>query len=219
MLEGTNWLVEKLMLIDFLFRKHLLKWVGLFVSVIVSVFLLAHALNRSEFLFSASPENPALATASDTATDAIALSSLQPQAKYERNLAHYAIVSRSDGSFRKMFVDENSLAVIQAGEPLPDGTLIVMETWYSPENLGTVFVKQKRDGQWRYGSFNPARPDYQMRFRASCHICHAPFSKTDFTFTKPLLEAALRTQKVQAAYCDRPGRTPCTPQAYLPDES
>lgn len=216
MLEITNWLVKKLMLIGFLFRKHLLTWVGLFVSVMVLAILLAHALNRSEFLFSSSSENPALTTVSDTVTNAIAPSSLQLQAKYERNLAHYATVSRSDGSFRRMFIDEHSFPFIQPGEPLPDGTLIVMETWYSPENVGTVFVKQKRNAQWQYGSFHPTRPDYQMRFRASCHRCHAPFPDTDFTLTKPLLEAALKTQQVQTADCDRPGRTPCAPQAYLP---
>ncbi|MBD3886158.1 cytochrome P460 family protein [Phormidium tenue FACHB-886] len=132
-------------------------------------------------------------------------------------MAHYATVSRSDGSFRQMFVDSDSIAAIRPGEPLPDGTLMVMETWYSPEDLGTVFVKQKQNGEWQYGSFSPDRPDYQMRFSGSCHSCHAPFPDTDFTFTKPLLEAALQTRQLQSAYCDRGGRTPCNPEVYSPN--
>ncbi|MBD2000868.1 cytochrome P460 family protein [Leptolyngbya sp. FACHB-541] len=152
-------------------------------------------------------------------------SEVQIESKYDRTLAHYATVSRSDGSFRQMFVNEEAIpkgatepnASIQPGEPLPDGTLIVMETWYSPENLGTVFVKQKQNGEWQYGSFSPDRPDYQMRFSGSCHSCHTPFPEADFTLTKPLLEAALQTRQVQTAYCDRAGRTPCDPQAYIPN--
>ncbi|WP_088889678.1 hypothetical protein [Leptolyngbya ohadii] len=124
-----------------------------------------------------------------------------------------------------MFVNEEAIpkgavepnVTIQPGEPLPDGTLIVMETWYSPENLGAVFVKQKRNGEWQYGSFSLDRPNCQMRFSGSCHSCHAPFPETDFTLTEPLLEAALQTRQVQTAHCDRPGRTPCNPEAYIPD--
>ncbi|NJN57841.1 MAG: cytochrome P460 family protein [Leptolyngbyaceae cyanobacterium SL_5_9] len=95
----------------------------------------------------------------------------------------------------------------------------MMETWYSPETVGTVFVKQKQDGEWLYGSFNPTQPDYQMSFSGSCHRCHAPFPETDFTLTKPLLEAALQAQQVQTALCDRPGRIPCEPATYVPHAS
>ncbi|MGF1515641.1 MAG: hypothetical protein ACFB5Z_18345 [Elainellaceae cyanobacterium] len=41
--------------------------------------------------------------------------------------------------------------------------------------------------------------------------------ETDFTLTKPLLEAALHRQQVQTAHCDRPGRSPCGPEVYLPE--
>lgn len=54
-----------------------------------------------------------------------------------------------------------------------------------------------------------------MRFSGSCHSCHAPFPKTDFTLTKPLLEAALQTRQIQT----RAGRSPYDPEAYIPDAS
>ena len=204
------------MLVCFRLRKRLLKWLGAFLSTLVFAIALAQTLSPPESISVANSTSP---TPAATANQLIAASSLQSQVKYDRKLAHYATVFRSDGSFRQMFIAPHSLAALQPGELLPNGTLIVMETWYSPEDLGAVFIKQKQDGEWRYGSFNPDHPDYQMSFGGSCHRCHAPFPDTDFTLTKPLLEAALRTRQVQTAYCDRAGRTPCAPEAYLPEES
>ena len=203
---------KKFMLVRCRLRKRLLKWVGVFVSTLIVAIALAQTLNRPELISAANSTPPT----STVISPDIAPPSLQPQAKYDRRLVHYATVSRSDGSFRQMFIDQNSIAAFQPRERLPNGTLIVMETWYSPENVGTVFIKQKQDSEWRYGSFNPDRPNYQMSFSGSCHSCHAPFPDTDFTLTKPLLAAALKTQRVQTAYCDRAGRTPCAPEAYLP---
>lgn len=204
-----------------------LRWIFLFLGATVLAIVLSHALKRSPPLsYSDAASTPAailenLSSGQEeisSTSDAIA-TPLQVETKYDRSLAHYATVSRNDGSFRQMFVESNAIATIQREEPLPDGTLIVMETWYSPENLGTVFVKQKHNGEWQYGSFSPDRPDYQMSFSGSCHSCHAPFPDTDFTLTKPLLKAALQTRRVQAAYCDRAGRTPCDPEVYHPNAS
>jgi hypothetical protein len=199
------------------FRQHFLKGIVLFLSAIVLAIILSQNLTRSPSLSYRTNSLNQSSTEPSPITNVIT-DEVQVQSKYDRSLAHYATVSRNDGSFRQMFVNEEAIVVIEPGEPLPDGTLIVMETWYSPENLGTVFVKQKQNGEWQYDSFSPDRPNYQqMRFSNSCHSCHAPFPETDFTLTKPLLEAALQTRQVQTAYCDRAGRTPCDPQAYIPD--
>jgi hypothetical protein len=150
------------------------KWVALFLSTVGLAIALSHTLN--------SYRSPAYqASSATTASVELTASSWQPQLKYDRSLVHYATVSRSDGSFRQMFVEQDAIAAIQPGEPLPDSTLIVMETWYSPDSIGTVFIKQKQEGEWLYGSFNPAQPNYQMSFSGSCHRCHAPFSEADFT--------------------------------------
>lgn len=201
------------MFVRFLLGRRVFKWMLLFVSAMSLAIILAQTLNRSE---TASFAKSVLSNSSTSLSEVIAQSSFQPQAKYDRRLAHYATVFRSDGSFRQMFIDEAAIAAIQPGKPLPNGTLIVMETWYSPENLGTVFVKQKQEGRWQYGSFNPAQPDYQMSFSSNCHSCHVPFWEQDFTLTKPLLEAALQTRQVQTSFCNRAGRAPCNPKAYIP---
>lgn len=156
------------------FKRYWLRWIVLFLSTAILAIALSHTLNcSSSFSYrtessnssSVSSNRPFTASSITNAT----VGKVQVQSKYNLNLAHYATVSRSDGSFRQMFVNEEAIAAIQPEEPLPDGTLLVMETWYSPENLGTVFVKQKQNGEWQYGSFSPDRPNYQMQFSGSCH--------------------------------------------------
>ncbi|MBD3887346.1 cytochrome P460 family protein [Phormidium tenue FACHB-886] len=201
-----------------IFKRHWLRWILLFLSTLTLAIILSQMLSRSPSSFYRNTTSNQSSTESSPIANT-STGEVQAQSKYDRTLTHYATVSRSDGSFRQMFVNQEATASIQSGKPLPDGTLLVMESWYSPENLGTVFIKQKQNGEWQYGSFSPDRPNYQMRFSGSCHSCHAPFSDTDFTLTKPLLEAALQSRQVQTAYCDRSGRTPCDPEAYIPNTS
>ncbi|MGF1515640.1 MAG: hypothetical protein ACFB5Z_18340 [Elainellaceae cyanobacterium] len=66
---------------------------------------------------------------------------------------------------------------IEAGQPLPDSTLILMETWYSRAAPSIVFIKQELNGRWQYGAFSPSAPDYRVSDRQSCHQCHAPFPR------------------------------------------
>lgn len=192
------------------------KWMSLLMGTVAVAIALASSLDSAPYRFPSAVESPS------TEVQTLASEPFDPQdftvlERYDRRWIHYATVSRSDRSFREMFVAAEDASRIQAGQPLPDNTLILMETWYSPESLGTVFIKQKLDGTWHYGSFSPTRPDYYVSNLHSCHRCHAPFPETDFTLTKPLLEAALQVRALQTAYCDRPGRTPCAPEAYLPD--
>ncbi|MEL6385282.1 MAG: cytochrome P460 family protein [Cyanobacteria bacterium J06626_18] len=192
-----------------------LKWIGLCLSAVVLAIALSHSLD-----FSPSP----VASVIDsvilgkpiTFQNAEA-SKFAVQERYGRRWRHYATVARNDDTFRQMFIEADVVDHIEAGQPLPDGTLILMESWYSPEALSIVFIKQKLNGTWLYGSFNPTQPNYQVSDLSSCHSCHAPFPETDFTLTKPLLEAAVQQQVLQTAYCDLPGRSPCAPGVYLPE--
>lgn len=192
------------------------KWVGLFVGAIVLAVILTHSLDSSELLAPPGVELPSTPAELFVSVDSGA-QDVAVQERYGRRWVHYATVSRGDRSFRQMFIAASAVNRVEAGQPLPDNTLILMETWYSSEFPGTVFIKQKLNGVWQYGSFSPTRPDYHVSERGSCHSCHSPFPETDFTLTKPLLEATLQTQQLQTAHCDRAGRIPCTPEAYLPE--
>lgn len=191
------------------------KWIGLCLSAVVLAIALANTLDSSK-----SQVSPAV-NAALSVNPLAAVNANEPdlavQERYNRRWIHYATVARSDDTFRQMFIEVDAVERIEAGQPLPDETLILMESWYSPEAPGVVFIKQKLNGIWQYGSFNLTEPDYQVSDRGSCHSCHAPFPETDFTLTKPLLEAALQRQVLQTAYCDRPGRSPCTPEVYHPN--
>ena len=192
------------------------KWMGLFAGAIILAIALANNLDSSKSLSLSVVEAP---TAQVESLAGVNLDErdLAVQDRYGRRWIQYARVSRSDRSFRRMFIAADQVSLIEVGQPLPDNTLILMETWYTPASPGSVFIKQKLNGTWQYGSFSPAQPNYRVSDRGSCHSCHAPFPETDFTLTKPLLEAALQMQQLQTAHCDRAGRTPCAPEAYFPN--
>ena len=192
-------------------------WMGLFISATLLAIALAYGLNA--FGGSLSPAASSASSVESPALDSLDGPNFAIQERYGRHWRHYATVSRRDGSFRQMFIAADQAERVVPGQRLPEDTLILMESWYSPEAPGIVFIKQKVDGRWQYGSFSPGQPDYRVGDRGSCHSCHAPFPDTDFTLTKPLLEAALHTQQLQSAYCDLPGRSPCAPEAYFPNST
>ncbi len=140
---------------------------------------------------------------------------LTPTYRYGETFIAYAQVDRTDGTYRRMLTTPDVLAATDAGAPLPDGTRILMETYYSPGSLSTVFHKQKVDGQWHYGSFNgQGTVNLATLPQASCLSCHARAAETDFTFTKPSLDAAPTLGEARLT-CDRGGRSPCDLHTYL----
>ena len=135
--------------------------------------------------------------------------------RYGDTFVAYVQVDRTDGTYRRMLTTPDVLEAAEQGVPLPDGARILMETYYSPGSLSTVFHKEKVDGQWHYGSFNGrGAANLSTRPQASCLACHSGAAETDFTFTKPSLEAALTLGETQIT-CDRRGRSPCDLHVYL----
>jgi hypothetical protein len=133
--------------------------------------------------------------------------------RYGQNLLFYAQVDKAGNYFRRMFIDSLSAqAVRQTGE-LPENALLVMETWFGNDQ-STVFMRQKRNGQWLSGSFSPASPNFSVAPGASCNNCHARASVTDLTFTRPLLQKALQRGQVQVIACNEPSFTPCDLSIY-----
>ncbi len=147
-------------------------------------------------------------------TTIVLANDLKSTDRYGANFVTYAQVDRSDGTYRRMLTTLSVLETVRPGEPLPEGTRILMETYYAPGQLSTVFHKQKVDGRWEYGSFNGQEsPELETRPQASCLSCHAAAAETDFTFTKPALDAAQRMGEI-ALSCDRGGRRPCPLSTY-----
>jgi hypothetical protein len=132
--------------------------------------------------------------------------------RYGERFVAYAQVNRTDGTYRRMLTTPDVLETVQNGLPLPDGTRVLMETYYSEGEISTVFHKQKVDGRWQYGSFN-GDVDLSTRPQASCLSCHAQAAETDFTFTRSALESASQFG-LSHFLCDKPGRSPCALEVY-----
>ena len=142
-------------------------------------------------------------------------SDLEIVSRYGPDLAAYATVRRDDGTYRRMLVSPEALEPSGADGALPEGTRILMETYYRPGQVGTVFHKRRVGGAWHYGSFPAARPDLTVRPQASCLACHARAAETDFTLTLPSLRKAAEGKGPSDFTCDRGGRSPCSLQTYL----
>jgi hypothetical protein len=129
---------------------------------------------------------------------------------------HYATVNRVDGTYRQMFINEQALQAWQAGSPLPEGTFIVMETYYSPIVESTNFTKQMTatDG-FHYGSFSPNNPSFEVRQNMSCTNCHQASTDVNGTFTLPMLAQAIETGEVMQTLCNNSGRIACDADTYL----
>ncbi|MEM8813771.1 MAG: cytochrome P460 family protein [Pseudomonadota bacterium] len=133
--------------------------------------------------------------------------------EYGLDLVAYATVRRIDGSYRRMLIDPKVLARVAETGTVPDGTRILMETYYSPGQRSTVFHSMKRAGRWLYGSFNQST-DLAVRSQASCLTCHARAAETDFVFTLPSVKAAAEGLGTSDFQCDRGGRSPCGAEIY-----
>lgn len=133
---------------------------------------------------------------------------------YGLDLVAYATVRRDDGTYRRMLVSPEALPPIASGGPPPDGTRILMETYYTPGSASTVFHMQKVGGRWLYGSFPTGRPDLSVRAQATCLSCHAGAADSDLVFTLPSLRAAAGGAGPSDFRCERGGRTPCPAETY-----
>jgi hypothetical protein len=159
-----------------------------------------------------------LALSLAAALPALALAALQDEepafVDLGRPLVHYATIARNDGAFRRLWIDEASLAAVEAGKPMPDGTTIAMETFYGPDRRATVFAKVKQGENWLYGSFEPGAPDWTgLKSRTVCHACHIDAAE-DLTFTLPVIARFRRDRQVVRFLCDESGRVPCDAALY-----
>lgn len=127
---------------------------------------------------------------------------------YQQSFVNYLDVDRYDRlGVRKMWVNPEAHEAAQAGEPLPDGTVLIMELHAArtdadgnpvhgedgrlvadPE-VGHRFVMEKnsdwstRNGNWDYAWYQPdgsARPDANFD---GCFACHDHRAGRDYTFT------------------------------------
>jgi hypothetical protein len=133
---------------------------------------------------------------------------------YDKNFVLYNVTDRFDGKHtRFLYIDKASAAKVKAGEPLPDGIVVVMELravemdaagnpvldengrMKPTPKVNAVMVQEKRkgwgdaiapnlrNGDWDYAAF---KPDGTVNTEAKlepCFACHLSRKDRDFTFT------------------------------------
>jgi len=121
-------------------------------------------------------------------------------------------------SIRDMLINPVGLVAAKAGEPLPSGTVIVMEVHkakkdaagkgvknaagkYTKAGLNFVFVMEKRigwgteypaslrNGEWEYAWFKADGSRHKRRDMKSCFACHKRVTRDDYIFTLKELRA------------------------------
>jgi polyisoprenoid-binding protein YceI len=149
-------------------------------------------------------------------------------ADYRERFFHYTTVTRPDGTFRRMYINPEALDALRQDQPLPSGTIIIMESFSGADRRGgTLFSREKRagwgadalsaiaadvrNGDWRYPSFATDDQRLLSADGASCHSCHTRAESPDYVFTMPDLLRAAQAGVTQQSACNRGGRQPCGP--------
>lgn len=132
----------------------------------------------------------------------------------------YATVDRADlKQYREFYAPAGALEAARKGQPLPDGTVIVMvqyaalltaggEPQKGPNGSyvkgkrlgyavmekragwGAEYVPQYRNGEWEYQAFTADGKVNDKANLAACFQCHKPLDKQDFVFSYDKMKAA-----------------------------
>jgi plastocyanin len=122
----------------------------------------------------------------------------------------YATVDRPDTKqYREFYTTPDVLAAVKAGQPIPDGAVMVLAAYmaqvdaagaplkdangrFLKGSLAAVNVQQKkkgwgdeipasiRNGDWVYQSFTPDGKANDKANLTACYQCHLPFAKEEF---------------------------------------
>lgn len=140
-------------------------------------------------------------------------------AGYPAGFTMYQTVNRPDiGQVRYLYANAVALAAARAGQPLPDGSLLVLEQhaakmdadkkplagadgFFQADRLLAYAVMQQgagwgqaipemlRNGDWLYAVFNADKQQRNGVNQAECLACHKPLDKASFTFSYEPMKA------------------------------
>lgn len=137
-------------------------------------------------------------------------------ADYQTRFVQYNSVERPDrkpAQIRFFYANKESFEAMRAGQPAPNGTVLVMEDryakldaagnpildakgrWIPTDEVITIAVQEKRagwgeaiptnkrNGDWDYSAFTPKGEMRPNLSTDSCFTCHLNRTKSDYTFT------------------------------------
>lgn len=89
---------------------------------------------------------------------------------------------------------QETIDLAQAGQPLPPGTVLVLEIYDNDvltdyfvmekgQDWGPDFTEEDRAGDWHYQQYDPNRQVRRTAIADRCMSCHQGAGDTDFMFT------------------------------------
>ncbi|MGK7948227.1 MAG: cytochrome P460 family protein [Xenococcaceae cyanobacterium] len=149
----------------------------------------------------------------------VASESLDFPSNYQQDFVHYASIACPNSRIvRQMYANSLAMNAARENNPLPDGSVIVMETHsaiansngqLTPTRLNNVFIREKqsgfgrehsenlRNGNWKYAWYSPTG-NLVSSSESSCLSCHTRVSDRDYVFTLPDLVTAAQTNELQS---------------------
>lgn len=158
---------------------------------------------------------------------------------YTTSFVHYATVDRIDGKSRNLYISPHALDALRAGDPLPERTFIVIETYFAETDAAGELIRDEQGrliqerldpdihasemrttwqiedrrttapGDWNFGAFTAGSGDVISKDINDCFSCHEAAAGRDFVFSLPMLNRYLQSGEVQYDFCLRPARAIC----------
>lgn len=119
---------------------------------------------------------------------------------------------------RQIYANPLAVNAAKKNNPLPDGSIIVMETHSAipdtngqlkPSRLNNLFIREKRsnfgqehsanlrNGNWKYAWYSPTG-NLVSNSESSCLSCHTRVGDRDYVFTLSDLVTAAQTNELQS---------------------
>lgn len=150
---------------------------------------------------------------------------------HRQTLVRYAVVDRSDGKSRDLYVSAQGLEALRQGVPLPVGTTLAIETFSGDgrQDAGGRLVRAKEDNQlhvmtklqpgegsrvWGFGAYTlDGKPEpVVVEMPGNCLVCHQEAADDDLVISEAMLERFAASGELQYSRCNLSGRQLCTPR-------
>ena len=154
---------------------------------------------------------------------------------YKSGLVKYAVVDRSDGLSRDLYVSPDALDALKRNPALkefPVGALFAIDVHSArllgrDRRTGAARFEARPDGhlvrskderilhlmqriQAAFGGFDPVTTEpLPLQLPGDCLLCHQAALGSDMAFSMSLLKRFAATGAVQYGYCSQPGRQAC----------